>query len=190
VFNTYNYAKASPRFRVVIPFDKAISTADYIVLYDNVIAKIVESGYGVGKSKSSKRSGLDTSKKSPTSLFYLPCQAINPSDSFFWDYKDNGRKTLDPTKWTTNTVVHFPRVDARRETPPPLTREVDQSAIDEATRAWRESPQHPGEGNARFFNYALSLRSAGMPLADIEVKLPQEANLGDQRKNLRPRYRA
>jgi hypothetical protein len=44
-------------------------------MYDNIIAKIVDAGYSVGKSRGGKRSGLDVSKKTPTSLFYLPCQA-------------------------------------------------------------------------------------------------------------------
>jgi hypothetical protein len=75
-------------------------------------------------------------------------------------------------------VVHFPLVDARREIQPLLTREVDQSSVEEATRGWRHSSKYLGEGNRRFFAYALSLRSAGMPLADIEPKLREEAKYG------------
>ena len=51
VFNTYNHTKENPRFRVVVPFEKPISPEDYIVLYNNVIAKIVDAGYSVGKSR-------------------------------------------------------------------------------------------------------------------------------------------
>ena len=82
VFNTYSHTSENPRFRVVIPFDKPISAEDYVALYDNIIAKIVDAGYSVGKSRGGKRSGLDVSKKSPTSLFYLPSQAKNPAESF------------------------------------------------------------------------------------------------------------
>src|SRR3984893_7726530 len=49
-------------------------------------------------------SGLDKSKKPPTSLFYLPRQAKNPEDSFFWDFKD-GRAALDPTQWIENIYM-------------------------------------------------------------------------------------
>jgi hypothetical protein len=160
VFNTYSHTSENPRFRVVIPFDKPISAEDYIALYDNIIAKIVDAGYSVGKSKGGKQSGLDLSKKSPTSLFYLPCQAKEASDSFFYD--DDKRKILDPMTWVRNSVVQFLKVDdARgnsRQTPP---KEVDRAAVEEATRIWRESPKYPGQGNDRFFNYAISLRSAG-----------------------------
>ncbi len=52
------------------------------------------------------------------------------------------------------------------------------AAVEEATRLWRESVKYCGQGNERFFNYALSLRSAGMPLKDIELKLRDEASFG------------
>jgi hypothetical protein len=55
-FNTYNHTIENPRFRVVIPFDKAISAEHYIAMYDNIIAKIVDAGYSVGKSRGDKRS--------------------------------------------------------------------------------------------------------------------------------------
>jgi hypothetical protein len=37
--------------------------------------EIAHAGYSVGKAKGGRRSGLDVSKKSPQSLFYLPSQA-------------------------------------------------------------------------------------------------------------------
>ena len=108
VFNTYNHTKEKPRFRVVIPFDQAISAADYAVLYDNIIEKIKDAGYSVGGRKGHRRSGLDRSKKAPNSLFYLPCQAQDPTQSFFNDYNDDKREILDPFKWIENSVVAFP----------------------------------------------------------------------------------
>lgn len=176
VFNTYNHTGEDPRFRVAIPFEQAISSDDYAVLYDNIIAKIVDAGYSVGKSQGGMRSGLDVSKKTPTSLFYLPCQAKELSHSFFRDYNDDKREMLDPMKWINNTVVHFPEVDA--STQPRQTRKVDETAVAEATRMWRESRQYPGEGNTRFFEYAVSLRTAGMSLDETELKLAEEAKSG------------
>jgi hypothetical protein len=79
VFNTYNHTKETPRFRVVMPFDCSISPENYAVLYNNLIAKIVDAGYSVGKSRGGRRSGLDTHGTRPTSLFYLPSQAKNPA---------------------------------------------------------------------------------------------------------------
>jgi hypothetical protein len=171
---------------VVIPFDKAISAEDYIALYDNIIAKIVDAGYGVGKSRGGKRSGLDIHGTRPTSLFYLPCQPKNSGDSFFQDYKDDKRKILDPMTWVRNSVVQFQKVDdVRRNVQPTPPEKIDQAAVEKATMTWRESPKFPGEGDTRFFNYAIALRSAGMSLNDIEQKLRDEAEHGrspDQRR--------
>jgi len=47
---------------------------------------------------------------------------------------------------------------------------------------WRQSRKYPGEGNDRFFNYAVSLRSAGISLNDIELKLRDEATFGNSPK--------
>jgi hypothetical protein len=137
----------------------------------------VDAGYSVGKAKGGRRSGLDVSKKSPTSLFYLPCQAKEASDSFFHD--DDKRKMLNPMTWIENTVVPFPKVDdARRNAQQIPPKKVDQAAVEEATMIWRESKQYPGQGNTRFFNFAVSLRSAGMSIDNIELKLRDEATFG------------
>ena len=150
-------------------------------MYDNIIAKIVDAGYSVGKSRGGKRSGLDVSKKTPTSLFYLPCQAKSPADSFFEDYKDEKRKILDPMTWVRNSVVQFPQVDdAQKHIQQP--KEVDQAAVEKTTMIWRESPKYPGEGNARFFNFAVSLRSAGMPLDQIEMTMRENVEDGNSPK--------
>jgi hypothetical protein len=178
VFNTYNHSKEAPRFRVVIPFDYPISPDNYIA-YDNVIAKFVDAGYSVGKSRGGKRSGLDVSKKSPASLFYLPSQPKNPAESFFKDYNDDNRRILDPMKWIENSVVQFPKLDdARRNTLQTSPKTIDQAAVEKATTTWRESPKYPGEGNDRFFRYALALRSAEMSLEEIESRLRSEATFG------------
>ncbi len=114
ICNSYRHTGEAPRFRVVIPFDELISAEDYAVLYDNLIAKIVDAGYSVGKAKGGMPSGLDVSKKSPTSLFYLPCQAKEPSDGCFRDYNDDKREILDPKRWIGNSVVHFTQRDTQR----------------------------------------------------------------------------
>jgi hypothetical protein len=186
VLNTYNHTNENPRFRVVIPFDKAISAEHYIALYNNQIAKIVDAGFSVGKSRGGKRSRLDVSKESPASLFYLPSQAKNPAESFFYDYHDDKRQILDPMTWVRNSVVQFTKVDdARRNTLQTSPKKVDQAAVEKATTIWRESSKYPREGNGRFFNYALALRSAGMLLNDIEQKLREEAEFGRSPKDRR-----
>jgi hypothetical protein len=96
-----------------------------------------------------------------------------------YDYNDDDRKMLDPMTWISNSVVPFPKVDdARENSQQTWPRKVDQAAVERAAMIWRESKQYPGEGNTRFFNYAMSLRSAGMSLTHIEQKLGEEAEYG------------
>jgi hypothetical protein len=157
IFNSYNHSRKSPRFRVVFPFDQSLGPEEYIILYDNIIAKIADAGYSVGPGKTGKPSGLDISKKTPASLFYLPCQAKNPADSFFLDcYHDETRKLLEPKLWIEHSVVPFPkkRAEQRPRRSPPDT--IDQANVDEAKKLWRQSKDHPGEG-ARDFGSLLWL---------------------------------
>ena len=181
VFNTYSHTSENPRFRVVFPFDAQLSPDEYCLLYDQLIAKIVDAGYEVGRRMRRAPSGLDISKRTPSSLFYLPCQAKEPSESFFHDhYHDKRRTMLDPTKWIEHSVVvvPFPKtsVEQDSELSPPAT--IDQTKVDEATVIWRQSVNHPGEGNERFWNYASALRSAGLSLDQIEQTLQAEAIYG------------
>ena len=55
---------------------------------------------------------------------------------------------------------------------------VDLAAVEQATKQWQQSCAHPGTGNDSFFNYALSLRSAGMPLDQIEKKVGRASSYG------------
>jgi hypothetical protein len=174
VFNTYNHTQESPRYRVVIPFGEALSPAEYALLYENIIAKIENAGYSVGKQPNGHlRSGLDEKKKSAASLFYLPCQAQDQSQSFFKDYNDDKRQILDPTKWIENSIVLFPKNSHSHKPQQPQVGAIDEAEVAAATSRWHQAP--PGTGNDSFFSYALSLRSAGMSREQTEKKLEEQA---------------
>jgi Type III restriction enzyme, res subunit len=179
VFNTHSHTWENPRFRVVFPFDQPLDADDYGLLYDQLIAKIEDAGYEVGRSSRRRPSGLDISKRTPSSLFYLPCVAKVPTNSFFLDYyHDESRAVLNPRKWIEHSVVVIPFRQSggeREGEMSPLNTTFDQSKVDEATRIWRESVNYPGEGNARFWSYARALRSAGMSLEQIEQTLKAES---------------
>ena len=88
IFNTYNHTADAPRFRVIFPTSQRLTSEAYEAVWDNFAAKLRHAGYTVGNkdqqtSKNSRPSGLDVSKRSAASLFYAPCQAKNPADSFF-----------------------------------------------------------------------------------------------------------
>ena len=109
-------------------------------------------------------------------MFYLPCQAEDPSHSFFEVYSDAPRIALDPTSWIEHSG-HLIKVEEERPTPREEG-QLNQVAVDAAVAQWRESPAHPGEGNPRFFDLALQLRSAGMDHYDIKATLDLEAANG------------
>ena len=183
VTNSYHHHTSRPRFHVFIPVRQPLTPDAYEVLWDMIADKIQHAGYEVTKPRSNKgqtrelpRSGLDRGKKTPSSLFYLPCRARDPSESFFVDYRDEGRAILDPEVWFGNSVVPF-----RRPPPaPPVNSsekhgELNNDLVEAATRDWRESPFHEGEGNKRLWDYAVKLRAAGLSHNDIEAMLYGEA---------------
>ena len=83
---------------------------------------------------------------------------------------------LDPKKWIENSVVvvPFPKTPVEQDSELSPAATIDQTKVDEATTNWRQSIDHPGEGNERFWDYALALRSAGMNPEQIEQTLQAE----------------
>jgi len=91
IFNTYNHTADAPRFRAIFPTSQCLTPEAHEAVWDNFAAKLRHAGYTVGNkdqqtSKNSSPSGLDDSKRSAASVYYAPCQAKNPADSFFRYY--------------------------------------------------------------------------------------------------------
>jgi hypothetical protein len=194
IFNSYNHTADNPRFRVIFPTSQRLDSESYEAVWDNFAAKIKHAGYTVGDkdqqtSKNSRRSGLDDSKRSAVSLFYAPCRAKNPADSFFRYYSEAPRQLLDPVLWLENSVVQFrtPFIPKDRSFDDQGNqREVDLAAVEQATNRWQQSRAYPGTGNDSFFSSALSLRSAGLSPEQIENKLEEQAQFGrspDERRS-------
>jgi hypothetical protein len=153
----------------------------YELLLDNVARKIEDAGYSIKRGKKARvglngRSGLDESMRSPTSMFYLPCQAIDPRDSFFIDYNGPGREVLNPLPWIENSVV--PMIP--NSEPPPWPEspraDVNDALVQQATSEWRAAPEH--QGNREFFRFAVRLRRAGLSPHEIETTLNAESVFG------------
>lgn len=53
--------------------------------------------------------GFDMGKLTPSSLFYLPCQAENPAHSFFIDHNAPDRAPIDPHVWAGYAANHHRR---------------------------------------------------------------------------------
>jgi hypothetical protein len=82
------------------------------------------------KSQTTSAAIDNVSKKSPTSLFYLPSQAKNPAESFS-RIATTTNANPGPNTWISNSVVPFPRADDDRfnaQHMPP--KQVDQAAVE------------------------------------------------------------
>jgi hypothetical protein len=130
-----------------------------------------------------RRSSIDRTKRTPTALHYLPAQAANPANSFFEVYDGDDRRPLDVMEW----IKHCPL--AHVEAPPLQPTDTDgvvaEAKVEADTAEWCASSEHPGESNARFFDFARALRPAGILLGAIRERLNFEAQNGlhpDKRK--------
>ena len=59
----------------------------------------------LGSSRASTH-GFDMGKLTPSSLFYLPCQAENPAHSFFIDHNSPGRSSARSLQWAGYAANH------------------------------------------------------------------------------------
>jgi hypothetical protein len=181
LMNSFNHGPESPRFRVVMLTTTRVTADVHEFLFDQVEAKLKDAGYVCKPAKGSnyKRSGLDRSKRSATSLFFLPCQAKNPKDSFILESEGPDCVPIDPELWIRNGIM--PEFAKSPETVPSVTDNssgVDSSQVEVAIAEWRTSSNYPGEGNDRFFSLAMKLKKTGMDAHDIKTTLQTEAQHG------------
>jgi len=183
MMNTFNHTAEKPRFRVVIPTAQPVTAEAHVHLIEQIAAKLKDAGYRVEgrrnyrRRKNSRPSGLDWSKSSPASLFYLPSQAQDPRQSFFRDYAGGDRTIMDPLVWVEHGVA---LLQPETEIEPAIERSgwIDYAKIDHAIKNWRISKRLPGQGNRMFFDLALALERARMNHDDIEATLKVEAAFG------------
>lgn len=183
LMNTYNHSVDKPRFRVFIPTTENMTTEVYGLIYNCLAAKLEDAGYSVdrrtkrrkepGPQSNTRPSGLDWSTRLPTSLFYAPCQAQNPEDSFFIDRSEEPRSLLSPSVWLKNISV--PLQPDFEPLPDFVNDEPNEALVRAAVAVWRDSKGQKGRGDEMFFGLALGLRRAEMSLSQIEGTLRSEA---------------
>ena len=174
VTNTHRHTKAKPRFRVIILTDAAMTPEAYEAIMGDIVFKIEEAGYAVGPLKpgsNKRRSGLDVTKRTPTSLFAIPVQAESVNDSFF-DYHDEGREVLNVEAWLSNPA-HPPTKEYEYFFDDQPLAVPNPSLVDSAIQVWRVTPEH--QGNAAFYMLGLKLKQAGLGYPEIKNILVAEA---------------
>jgi hypothetical protein len=209
MFNSYSCGANKNKWRAFIPTTIAMPIAAYTAITDQIMRTVNRAGYWSRKQldtnpriKSRKHHGFDLGKLVPSSLFYLPCQARDPANSFFIEFNGQNRAPLDPYAWAEYAANHArppepveivepilpkPVQQPLPETSCPKLRSVREMLMDDVENAsgqiaarrqaaidkWHSTPS--GTGNAAFFQLGVDLRSTGMSMTEIGATLRQEA---------------
>jgi hypothetical protein len=211
ITNSYSSTPKAPRWRVFIPTTIAMPIAAHRAIGEQIMRTLNRDGYwskrqlaGNERIKSRKHHGFDMGKLTPSSLFYLPCQAEKPVDSFFIDHNGPGRQPLDPYRWAGFAANHYrpsPEpseavvatvtptvVEPMPATDCPRLRRMRELLAEKAIakvqndRAQRQAAaiqtwhDTPAKsGNGAFFQLGVDLRGAGLSMAEIEDTLRLES---------------
>jgi hypothetical protein len=184
-FNTHSHTKEAPRYRVVILTNKTMSVEVYRELWHQIKARIVSEGYALDKidplRPNLKAHGIDR-KYNPSDMFYLPCQAKNPKDSFFCVSSGSGRKSLDVFSWVQHPVS-TPLNQAPVQQPSETvlahsdTLTPDQIATrDAAIEEWERTGRFPGQGHDALFKLKVRCVNAGITGYELEAVLSYAAS--------------
>lgn len=116
IVNSYSSTREKPRWRVFIPTTIAMPIAAHRAIGEQIMRTVNRAGYWSKKQleandriKSRLCHGFDMGKLTPSSLFYLPCQAENPAHSFFIDHNAPDRAPIDPHVWAGYAANHHRR---------------------------------------------------------------------------------
>src|SRR5262249_5796820 len=169
IFNSYRHTNAKPRYRVVMFTATPLTIEEYKLIYKMIRLKLLEAGYHTKITqphKTMKQSGMDWSKHTPTSLFYLPTQAEVAEDSFFHVHDGEGREPIDAMAWLQNyheavVVDDAPVADPVNDAE---AAPLPEAKVQAATSHWRTV--HKNTGNNAWFDFAWGLALADMPLPD------------------------
>ncbi len=209
LFNSFNNGKdGKTKFRVLFPSRSPLTADMYHAIWDAVAERIKEFGYFVGTDKSydealksgrsmPPKSGLDVSKRTANSFFYLPCRAGLGLKYTFWreNWLDNV-PIMDPDLWISyapiepqqyvlkpaydnNVVYAKPDIDNQNNNQVnnrSANFNKNETAILTAISEWRSLPA--GMGNNGFYRLACKLKTAGLNDFEIRQILEQEAAYG------------
>lgn len=127
VWNTASSTAEAPRWRAFIPTSCAMSLDVQALIFAQIVKVLNRAGFWGARQiakkpslKDARHHGFDESKFNGASLFYLPCQAKAPEDSFFIDYGagDPKRGPLDARAWVEHCILDL-RPEPEPEKPAP-----------------------------------------------------------------------
>jgi hypothetical protein len=163
IFNSFNHTTENPRFRIVISTTANMTPDEYEKIWDMIRENLRREGFSVGKPTKRfehlPKSGLDTSKRPPTSLFYLPTQAKDQADSFIIELQGGSRKPLDHRQWLRIYKAPAPK-PRRPQTPAKPVSHTLQDKIDAILDEMVSAPK--GKGNAAVHDAGIKLKRLGL----------------------------
>ncbi|MFP5515041.1 MAG: DEAD/DEAH box helicase family protein [Alphaproteobacteria bacterium] len=180
----YNSHSGGNSYRVFIPTKQRMHIRSYAEIVRQIVQEVEQAGY-VGKRQRSKTKplhGIDASKYTPNSLFYLPCQARDPAESFFEDWNQTRRTLLDVDAYVERSVYRSPEEFETWEPDPVEIEELRQHAREAKgdriaefvlryTGEYQSIPDGAGR-HAGFFRLAWRLHYAcGIGFNDLEPYL-------------------
>jgi hypothetical protein len=221
-WNTYSHTPEKPRWRAFIPTTCAMSIDVHRLVMGQIEKVLNKEGYWSKKQlekkpriKVRRSHGFDESKFNAASLFYLPCQAKDPSHSFFIDHNDPKRGPLDLHEWIEHCILDLrpepePQPVPIHAKPQAATVTVasvssklrvtsdalrtqkaesyagrQQIMIDKAIDDWRTFGVQRGAGHTGFFKLACALQQAGLDEYGINNTLYEEAGFANSPRERR-----
>ncbi len=226
MWNSFNNGKEGlVKYRVMFPTSTPLIPDMYHMIWDVIAERIRGFGYYVGPTRKASNnnsrqqqempdSGLDYSKRSANSFFYLPCRAGLGKKHTFWRENWNpDTPFMDPDRWVSDYAPianqeYAPRAVHLNPKSLDLKKLIaclaedragdqDGCPTDRANLANEKSAALVGEacstwraipkgsGDRGFFDLGLSLRGAGKSEAEIIQILYQEAAHGRSPKDRR-----
>jgi hypothetical protein len=188
----------SGNIRYFFPTLYAMTKEAYMEIWDVLINTINAYGYSNDK-KADNYNGIDLSKRTASSMFYLPCQAKEGHKSF---WIDNKGQYIDPIliiehyalpdnpEYIPTDEFQNPQSDKYKEMKQKLLQQLNKVDEEELSRKrqkaineWRSAPA--GEGDKEFFKLGAKLKKIGDSDFDIRTTLSREALYGKSPKERR-----
>ncbi|MEI7606333.1 MAG: hypothetical protein WCJ64_03000 [Rhodospirillaceae bacterium] len=214
LWNSFNNGKdGETKFRVLFPTSTPMTAEMYQGIWDAIATRIRDFGYFVGSGIAHEKaikagramppmSGLDVSKRTPCSFFYMPCRAGLGTKFTFWrEHWGAAVPLLNPDLWISYAplegqqyeirVPHQNAADTRlQRVRERLTQrnnhDVDTASIaveaqdrakvaakDRAIADCRAAPK--GTGNDAFYRLGCRLKALGMDDLEVRATLEHEA---------------
>ena len=172
--------------RYFFPTTSPMTLEAYHAIWDIMVGAIEMYGYSRDKVAPNFH-GIDRSKRPACSMFYVPCQAQNPTKSFWREFAGVEIDPLifidsyllpDPTEYVAAPAFANPASDGLKRLREAISRTSNDNEIAKANQVslvisqWRNAPK--GEGSREFFNLGRRLRDLGLDETSIRQKLTSE----------------